>query len=118
MANPDFYRGTTESFFCEVDGLDLTDYTCYLSIGSKAGKPYFTMDNSQMTLDVDTSGEQPVSNLTFTATQEQTLACKAGKTNVQIRVIKDDDALATNWGELVVGDIIKNGVITDDYDTD
>ena len=118
MANAaDFYRGTTETFFCEVD-MDLTDYTFYLSIGPKAGRPYFTMDNAQMDLTVDTSGETPVSTLEFTATQEQTLACKAGKTNIQLRVIKDEKALATDWGDLVVGDIIKDGVIHDDYDTD
>ena len=50
--------------------------------------------------------------------QEQTLQCKAGKSYVQLRVIKDDVALATNWGELVINDIIEDGEIHDDYDTD
>lgn len=113
----DIYRGTTPTVECTVD-MDLTDYSCYLAIGLKPHKPYFVADNEQMTIDVDTSGEVPVSTLEYTLTQEQTLACKAGKGYVQLRVIKDDVALATDWGELAIGDIIEDGEIHDEYDTD
>ena len=114
---PTIYRGTTPTVTCTVE-MDLTDYSCYLAIGAKAGKPYLVADNEQMTLDVDTSGETPVSTLVFTLTQEQTLSCKGGKCNVQLRVIKDAVALATDWGELAIGDIIEDGEIEDEYDTD
>ena len=117
MAAVTVYRGTTPTVTCTVD-MDLTDYSCYLSLGSKAHKPYFTADNEQMGFDVDVSGETPVSTLTYTLTQEQTLSCKGGKCYVQLRVIKDDKALATDWGEVSIGEIIKDGMIHDDYDTD
>ena len=111
------YRGTTPTVICTVD-MDLTDYSCYMAFGTKAGKPYFVVDNTQMDFSVDTSGETPVSTLEYTLTQEQTLKCKAGKTYVQLRVIKNDTALATQWGELVIGDVIEDGVIHDEFDTD
>lgn len=111
------YRGTTPTVTCTVE-MDLTDYSCYLAFGAKAHKPYFVVDNEQMTLTVDTSGETPVSTLDYTLTQEQTLICKAGKSYVQLRVIKDDVALATDWGELTIGDVIEDGEIHDEYDTD
>ena len=62
--------------------------------------------------------ENDESTLAYTLTQEQTLACKSGKAYVQLRVIKDDVALASDWGELTVGDIIEDGEIADEYDTD
>jgi hypothetical protein len=112
-----FYRGTTPSITCEVE-MDLTDWSCYLSVGPKENKPWFTADNSQMTIDVDASGETPVSTLVFTLTQAQTLACKTSDAHIQLRAIKDGTALATDWGEITIGGIIKDGAITDDYDTD
>lgn len=114
---PTIYRGTTPTVICTVE-MDLTDYSCYLSIGAKANKPWFTADNRQMTLVVDTSGDVPVSTLSFTLTQQQTLSCKDGSAYIQLRIIKDDVALATDWGELLIGGIIEDGEITDDYDTD
>ena len=113
----EIYRGTTPTIMCSVE-MDLTDYSCYLSVGPKARKPFFTVDNTQMAFDVDDSGEEPVSTLAYTLTQPQTLACKAGKSYVQLRVVKDGVALATDWGELEVGDVIQDGEVTDEYDTD
>lgn len=110
------YRGTTPSVTCTVE-MDLTDYSCYMAFGSKAHKPYFVADNEQMDFSVDTSGEVPISTLVYTLTQEQTLLCKAGKSYVQLRVIKDGTALATDWGELRIGEIIEDGEIHDEYDT-
>lgn len=117
MTTNTIYRGTTPTVTCTV-GMDLTDYSCYMALGPKAGKPYFVADNEQMEFSVDTSGEAPVSTLAYTLTQEQTLKCKGGKCFVQLRVIKDAVALATDWGELTVGDIIEDGAIADEYDTD
>lgn len=113
----DIYRGTTPTVECTVD-MDLTDYSCYLSVGPKENKAWFTADNTQMTISVDTSGETPVSILAFTLTQEQTLACKAGNALIQLRVIKDAVALATDWANISIGGIIENGEIIDEYDTD
>lgn len=102
-------RGTTPSITVTVP-MDLTGYTCYLSIGRKPKAPYFTADNSQMTA---TYGETSI--LTFTLTQEQTLACKAGKALVQLRIIDGDAALASTMGEVEIFDVVKDGVITDEY---
>ena len=102
-------RGTTPSITVTVP-MDLTGYTCYLSIGRKPKAPYFTADNSQMTA---TFGE--TSTLTFTLTQEQTLACKAGKAFVQLRIIDGDAALASTMGEVEIFDVVKDGVIQDEY---
>lgn len=102
-------RGTTPSIPVTVP-MNLEGYTCYLSIGKKARAPYFTADNSQMTA---TYGE--TSTLIFTLTQEQTLSCKTGPAYVQLRLIKDDTALASTMGEIVVYDIIKDGEIEDVY---
>lgn len=113
----DIYRGTTPTIVCTV-AMDLTDYSCYLAIGARENRPYFIADNEQMTIDVDTSGDVPVSTLGFTLTQEQTLLCKSGDAFAQLRVIKNDVALATDWGAINVGGIIEDGEITDDYDTD
>ena len=113
----EMYRGTTPTVTCTVD-MDLTDFSCYMAVGPKPRKPWLVADNRQMTFDLDTSGETPVTTLGYTLTQQQTLECKAGKAYVQLRVIKDDVALATDWGEISIGDIIEDGVIEDEYDTD
>lgn len=102
-------RGTTPSIPVTVP-MDLTGYTCYLSIGKKARSPYFTADNSQM---VATYGE--TSTLVFTLTQEQTLACKAGIAYVQLRLIDGETALASTMGEIQVFDVVKDGEIEDVY---
>ena len=102
-------RGTTPSITVTVP-MDLTGYTCYLSIGRKPKAPYLTASNDQMTA---TYGE--TSTLTFTLTQEQTLACKAGKAFVQLRIIDGDAALASTMAEVEIFDIVKDGEIKDDY---
>lgn len=102
-------RGTTPSITVTVP-MDLTGYTCYLSIGRKPKAPYLTASNDQMTA---TYGE--MSTLTFTLTQEQTLACKAGKALVQLRIIDGDAALASTMAEVEIFDIVKDGEIKDEY---
>jgi len=102
-------RGTTPSIPVTVP-MNLEGYTCYLSIGKKVRAPYFTADNSQMTA---TYGE--TSTLIFTLTQDQTLACKAGKALIQLRIIDGDAALASTTAEIEIFDVVKDGVITDEY---
>ena len=102
-------RGTTPSITVTVP-MDLTGYTCFLSIGRKPKAPYLTASNDQMTA---TYGE--TSTLTFTLTQEQTLACKAGRALVQLRIIDGDAALASTMAEVEIFDVVKDGVITDEY---
>ena len=102
-------RGTTPSITVTVP-MDLTGYTCFLSIGRKPKAPYLTASNDQMTA---TYGE--TSTLVFTLTQEQTLACKAGKALVQLRIIDGDAALASTMAEVEIYDVVKDGVITDEY---
>jgi len=102
-------RGTTPSITVTVP-MDLTGYTCFLSIGRKPKAPYLTASNDQMTA---TYGE--TSTLTFTLTQEQTLACKAGRALVQLRIIDGDAALASTMGEVEIFDVVKDGVIQDEY---
>lgn len=102
-------RGTTPTITVTVP-MDLTGYTCYLTVGKKAGTPWLTADNAQMEA---TYGE--TSTLAFTLTQEQTLACKAGAAVVQLRVIEGTTALATDMAEVTIADVIKGGEIEDVY---
>lgn len=105
-------RGTTPTIEIIVDQ-DLTDYSCYLSIG-KYGKPFFTADNRQMKLVRGDEG----SVCAFTLTQEQTLSCKPGEYIMQMRSIKDDSAIATVPIDIEIRDVIEGGMIVDSYDTD
>lgn len=102
-------RGTTPSITVTVP-MDLMGYTCFLSIGRKPRAPYLTADNSQMVAEYGAT-----STLTFTLTQEQTLACKAGTAYVQLRIIDGDAALASTMAEVEIFDVVKDGVITDEY---
>ena len=106
-------RGTTPTVTCTV-GMDLTDYSCYLSIGKKAKSPWMTADNEQMEFGVS----EGTSTLAFTLTQAQTLACKAGPAQIQLRVVKDGVAIASDMAPITIDDIIKDGEIEDVYDTD
>jgi len=102
-------RGTTPSPSFTVP-LNLEGYTCQLSIGL-IHQPWLTVDNAQMSA---TYGESS-STLVFTLTQKQTLRLKAGKAYVQLRLISGDTALATHPAEISIVDIVKDGVITDEY---
>lgn len=103
-------RGTTPTVTCTVEGVDLTDFTIYLSVGARPNHPWFTADNEQMTLTLD--GEDSV--LTFALTQEQTLSCTAGEAIIQLRCVKDGSAVATATEPITIEPIIKNGVIVDE----
>lgn len=100
-------RGTTPIIAVTVP-MDLTGYTCYLTIGKVPGAPYVTVDNSQMSAEY---GE--VSKLTFSLTQEQTLDCSAGDAYLQLRLVDNGTAMATTMGKIDVLDVIQDGVIVD-----
>jgi hypothetical protein len=100
-------RGTTPSITVTVP-MNLTGYTCFLSIGRKPKAPFFTADNSQMVAEY---GE--TSTLTFTLTQEQTLDCAAGGAYIQLRIIDDEAALASTMGAIEIFDVLRGGVIAD-----
>lgn len=104
-------RGTTPTIEVVVEA-DLTDFTCDLSIG-RYGKPFFTADNEQMTF----TYADDVSTCAFRLTQEQTLACKPGETFMQIRAIKDNDAIATEPIAIEVLNVIEQSIIEDTFDT-
>lgn len=99
-------RGTTPKIEVKVDA-DLTDYTNYLSIG-KVGEEIVSAQSTVCEVDDDGS-----SLLTFKMTQEQTLSLPKGSLKMQVRSIKDDEAIATGLIPVSVADIIKEGVIVD-----
>ena len=101
-------RGTTPVVVVTAP-MDLTGYTCYLSIGKVTGEPYVTIDNTQMIA----AEYGPESKLTFELTQEQTLDCSAGDAYVQVRLIDNDNAMATTMGKIDILDLILDGVIVD-----
>lgn len=100
-------RGTTPIIAITAP-MDLTGYTCFLSIGKVPGEPYVTVGNDQMTVEY---GEQ--TKLAYTLTQEQTLACSAGAAYIQLRIVDDGVALASVMAEIEVLDVIQGGVIVD-----
>ena len=116
-ATPKITRGTTPEITCKVSK-DLTGYTCELSIGKGAKKPYFTASNDQMTVTHSVEDGQQVTTLVFKLTQQQTLACKAGDAMVQLRIILGSDAKSSDMAPITILDIIRDGEITDEYDAD
>lgn len=99
-------RGTTPRIDIAVDA-DLTDYTCYLSIG-RVGYEYVSAQTTECeVLDDGTS------LLHFDLTQDQTLSIPSGSHKMQVRSIKENDAIATELISLKVLDVIKDGVIED-----
>jgi hypothetical protein len=106
----DIFRGTTPTITVTVN-LDLTGYTCYLSIGRKSNQARVTAKNDQMEMSV----EGNVSTLAYTLTQDQTLALSEGEAQMQLRVIEGDTALASEWVPVTIGGILQNGKIDDEY---
>lgn len=100
-------RGTTPIIAITVP-MDLTGYTCYLTIGKVPGEPYVTVDNSQMIAEY---GE--ATKLIYMLTQEQTLDCSAGDAYLQLRLVDNNTAMATTMGKIDILDVIQDGVIVD-----
>lgn len=99
-------RGTTPQVTCNVAGADLTQFTCYVSIG-ETNRPEVTV--SDVTVEWD--GEK--SALTFNLTQEETLSLHEGASKVQLRAVKDGHAVASGEVGIKVMPIILNGEIND-----
>ena len=83
---------------------DIADWTVYASFKTNGEVYTFNNDRMQMT------AEDDVTTILLTLTQEETLAMH-GSAEVQVRAIKDGDAIATEVKRVDVGRIIKEGVI-------
>lgn len=98
-------RGTTPTFEVTAD-CDLTGSTCYLAIGIK-GNPLVT----KTVTGVDGGAES--STVGFPLTQADTLMLRPGNTPWQMRAVKDDSAIATGIGSVIVEDVIQYGELND-----
>lgn len=99
-------RGTTPQVTCNVSGIDLTRFSCYVSIGSN-NRPRATVSGDAVNVIYDGSD----STVTFTLTQAQTLALREGTTNVQLRAVKDGQAIASGEAKCEVLPVILDGEI-------
>lgn len=100
------YRGTTPDIRCNAS-FDLTGYSVYVAIGPKPLKSWVLVNPDDIT--VERNGN--VTRIMFRLTQEQTLACKAGKAFLQIRAVKDGNAIASDMVSIEIADVIEGGVI-------
>ena len=94
-------RGTTPTNTFEVDR-DLTGATIYITY-SQDGKVIFEKTGSDLTVTED--------KITCTLSQEDTLALKSGRVEIQIRYIQAGVADASDIIDTSVGRILKDGVI-------
>lgn len=99
-------RGTTPQVTCNVAGIDLTQFTCYVSIGN-TNNPKVTISGDAVSVSYDGTD----SSVTFTMTQQQTLALSEGQTRLQLRAVKDGHAVASGDVRLDVLPIILDGEI-------
>lgn len=103
-------RGTTPTIPLTVD-VDISDgWTIYATFRSGSHEVEFTNDRMTIELEPETETEQAKTLINVTLTQEETLAMH-GSAEVQIRAIKDGDAIATDVQRVDVGRILKEGVI-------
>lgn len=98
-------RGTTPRIEVDVD-TDLSDYTCYLSIG-KAGEDMLTVS----TTECEVVGDKSI--VRFDLSQEDTLKLPKGNLKMQVRSVKDSHAIATEMMPITVLDVIHEGVVED-----
>lgn len=99
-------RGTTPQVTCNVSGIDLTQFACYVSIGS-TNHPKVTISGDAVSVSYDGTD----SAVTFTMTQAQTLALHEGQTSVQLRAVKNGHAVASGEVRCDVLPIILDGEI-------
>ena len=104
--NNAIFRGTTPEVECATS-TDLTGYKIFFAIGPKPLKKWIEVNPDAISIErIDN-----ITHITFSLTQEQTLACKVGKAYAQIRAIKDGNAIASELIPIEIMDIIKDGVI-------
>lgn len=104
-------RGTTAPVAVEIEGCDLSLLNIHLTFaaGSLVTK---TTEDGELVVNVDTEGGEPVTTVTASLTQDDTLSFVAGVIGeVQVRAYKSDgsEALATSVGRFKVGKILEDG---------
>lgn len=100
-------RGTTPTITLESE-FDFTGWYLYVTIVN--GVKSITFENDVLAI----KRENEKSKVSFTLTQEQTLAFKSGTMcEVEIRAYKDGAAVATDIKSVSVDRILKDGVISD-----
>lgn len=107
-------RGTTPNIRVTVNA-DITDMYIYLAFS--VGRYLFVLENDDLNIELDESGDSPSTVITATLTQEQTLAMKSGyDCEVQIRAVKDSGitAIATTIAKIPVERILQDGVLSGD----
>lgn len=104
-------RGTTPTITATVNA-DLTGMAVHLAF--KVGGSVIVKQGDDLTVVVDNSGEEPITTVSTSLTQEDTLSMRSGKEcEVQIRAVQDDGAvaIATCIGTIPVKRILEEGVI-------
>lgn len=100
-------RGTTPTIALECD-FDFTGWYLYVTIVN--GVKSITFENDELTM----KRENGKSKVSFTLTQDQTLAFKQGTMcEVEIRACKDGAAVATDIKSVPVDRILRDGIIND-----
>lgn len=103
---PRIMRGAIEEVIVSIDD-DCVGHTCYLSIGD--AKKCFVTVTQRAIVPTDAGCE-----IVFSLTQEDTLACKAGKWSMQMRTVEDETAaFATEWIPVEIGEAINKEVLED-----
>lgn len=104
-------RGTTPTIPLTVDK-DISDgWTIYATFRSDSHEVELMNDRMTIELEPATETEGAKTLIDVTLTQEETLSFGAGSAEVQIRAIKDSNAIATDIQRVDVGRILKDGVI-------
>ena len=97
-------RGTTPHFTLEVNGIDLSDKTIYV-----------TIEQDETEIDVKNPECEPTESgctLSFDLTQDQSLMFRSGRASMQIRYIDEEGvAGASGVKTFLVGKVLKEGDI-------
>lgn len=104
-------RGTTPTITANVMA-DISEMAIHLAF--KVGCKTIVKSGDDLTISLDESGEAPVTRVTCTLTQAETLSMKAEtKCEVQIRAVEANGnvAIATTIGSIPVKRILEEGVI-------
>lgn len=99
----DFFRGTTPTLIIDV-GADLSAFdVVWLTLEDEYGHTV-TLEKSDLTIDA--------TKVSAVLTQQQTLELMSGRVRAQIRALNGTVAAATDIMSVDVGEILKDGVIT------
>ena len=99
-------RGYAGPITCTVTGIDLTDYSIYLTIKSRG------REITKTGADLSVAYDEGVTAIVFNITQQESLSLTDGTAKVQVRYVSaDGSADATVEGTLNVLPILKEGVL-------